>query len=795
MDRKFRAGSNERFDVPDAQSIHDLADDGLRAAGRVLHTASEPGLTVGGVPFAPVAAVVYGFEVEENPLDNQQVLITPGVALCEEVVGGALSGGQISTPRAQRPLTIGGALVTKYVWARFVYVAGDSENRAFWQPSAVPEFEAVQLHDTRFVAEYQVAYTDGVTPPAAGAGWFLLAEVDYSGGTIAAVDIADRRVLLFEGQAAGTDNPATEWTVPEFDRSDDRSTIGSRSLFGWIMRIARRIAELGGRDWFAAPAYGENVRSASGAILVSADDTAGAHFNITTTPTMGAVEDFLTCGFSGDPRSAAQIVPGLSIRTFDVDTTAGAANLNIAGVFGPKRISLQGLGVLNRAAGGNALGASSGANGWRGVVRDLTFRASSLGDPILLLEGDLDDLVFIGCTFDAPAKVTNLIEINGAGRYTFVNCTFTGDNTPSTNLVNVQGTARVDFKDCRFGSATAGARRGIYIPAGTPIVCVYGCTFDTLSDGVESLVGTAIGALAGCTFTGIISNAVDVAGFYTQATFDGGAHYPGQVVGDTLRANGSVVYMDGDAFLTMNDGAGSLLTGGDGVGGVPDARFDNFYAVAGRYLFGDTSPAVTGLRFQSDGADRVALTKDATADATTAVLQAAGMHFGDSTVGAARMTKWQVPIAWGRLSYSSGDAPGAVDGFIATKNGITVLDAFNSTLTNLGTGNYHQWTVPAYPGGGFNASDVIVMAELTSLLTPAGAVAADGRQAYRFDCQVSGAAIGANLNLTPILIDTSGDQVGFRTVNPGVDWSFVNAVWTNYVIEWVVFAQPAAVTV
>ncbi|MCA9544217.1 MAG: right-handed parallel beta-helix repeat-containing protein, partial [Myxococcales bacterium] len=714
MDRKFRPGSNERLDVPDALSIHDLADDGLRAAGRVLHTASEPGLTLSG---APVAAIVYGFEVVDNPLDPSQVLITPGVALCEEVVDGNLSGGQISTPRGQRPETLGLPLGTKWIWARFVYTAGDAQNRAFWQPSAVPEFEAIQLHNTRFVAEYQIANTNAAAPPAANAGWFLLATVDFSGGVVAPGLIYDQRTLLFEGQADGLNNPATGWNIPEFDRSDDRSNVGSRSLFGFVMRALRRIIEVSGRKWYDAPAYGENVRSASGAILVS--DAAGqtAHFNITATPTVADIEDALTVAFSGaDPRNAVRFVSSfVAPPSFAIDTTAAGANLNNVALGSARRVTIDGQATIDRTAGSNAIGITSGAYGWKAVVRGLTFRVSTLVGPALELGSDGDDLIFMGCTFDAPAKVTNLIEIDSAGRYTFIDCDFTGDNTPSTTLVSIRGTAQVRFIGCRFGSSTAGARRGVYVPAGTPSVTVEGCTFDTLSDGVVSLVGSAIRTVDGCTFTGLIGDAVDVAGFFTQATFDGGSQNSGQVVGDSLRANGGVAYMgDGGAFITMSDSADAVLTGFDGVANVPDARFDNFYAVAGRYLFGDTQPAVTGLRFQSDGLDRVALTKDASADATTAILQAAGMHFGTSAVGAARMTKWQIPIAWGRLSYSSGDAPGAVDGFIATKNGITTLDAFNTTLTFLGTDNYHQWTVPAYPGGGFNADDVIVMADLTS---------------------------------------------------------------------------------
>lgn len=781
MDRKFRPGSNERLDVPDALSIHDLADAGFRAAGRVLHTASEPGLTLSGA-FAPVAAIVYGFEVADNPLDNQQVLITPGVALCEEVVDGNLSGGQISTPRGQRAVTLGGALGTKWVWARFVYVDGDAQNRAFWQPSAVPEFEAIQLHNTRFVAEYQVDYTSAAAPPAANAGWFLLATVDYSGGVVAPGLIYDQRTLLFEGQADGNNNPATGWNIPDFDRSDDRSNVGSRSLFGFVMRALRRIIDLGGRKWYEAPAYGENVRSASTAITVSNNADNAPHFDITDLPSIATVQAVMRAVPTGatDGRRAIRFVPGIFGNTeFTVDTTLASADIGSA-----DRILVDGQALFDRGTGALPIFATS-ATGRRGVIRDLTLRASTLGDPVLSLGSDDDDVIFIGCTFDAPAKVTNLIEIDSAGRYTFIDCDFTGDNTPSTTLASIRGTAQVRFIGCRFGSSTAGARRGVYVPAGTPSVTVEGCTFDTLSDGVVSLVGSAIRTVDGCTFTGLIGDAVDVAGFFTQATFDGGSQHSGQVVGDSLRANGGVAYMgDGLAFLSMSDSADAVLTGFDGVANVPDARFDNFYAVAGRYLFGDTQPAVTGDRLvklaagAGGGADpeRFAFLNAASLNTPTLPLHARRLILGDDAADLRAVLSANVAVkAWGICRYTNG-APDtqAGGGWRYDEGALTVT----YTSFNPGSGAQQKWQVS---GLGLANDQYAVIVSVSMEPAAESAIYYNGAAGGYSMTAVAYNKNAAGFDLAPVLRDYAGRVT--------LDDGNLNANVDSYDINFIVIAH------
>ena len=694
MRQKFNPADNLRLDVPDARSVHDLADDGLRSAGAVVHSAGEPGLTISGLPFAPVAAVVHGFDVAENALNDQQVLVTPGVAFCEELVDGVLQQGQISTSGAQRPLTIGGALVTKYIWARFVYVDGVSANRAFWRPSAVPEVEEVALHNTRRVADFQLDYTDASSPPAANAGWFLTAEVDYSAGAIFAADIADRRVLLLEGQAAGTANPATTWTIPNFDRAADRSTVGSRSLFGWVMRIMRRVLELGGRSWYEGPAYGETVRSASGAILVSDQGFEAPHFAIDPFPLVADVEAALNTTMAPDNRAATRFVSSIggAEPVFSVDTGASSAALGVAW-----RVLIDGNATFRRTAGANPLGATAGATGWKGSVSGLTFRASTIGSPILDFASSDDDVTFVGCTFDAPAKVTDLVAINSAGRYTFINCTFTGDNTPSTTLISISGTAEVLFSGCRFGTAALGAQRGIYIPAGTPKVRVEASVFDTLVDGVKSLVGPAVYSLTGCTFTGIVSNATDIAGFLAQPTFEGGAHHGGQVIGDTLRANSGFIYMqDALGYLSMTDGATALFTGADGAGGVPDLAFDNVWSNAGRYLFGNTSPALTGDRLEKVAAgggapERFAFLDVASPTGPTLPVHARRVILGDdATDTRAVLSAHIAPKAWGLCRYTNGTPDTqAGGGWRYDEVALTVT----YTNFNPGAGAQHKWQV------------------------------------------------------------------------------------------------------
>jgi hypothetical protein len=447
MDRKLRFVPNERLDVPDATAIHDLVDATFRAVGRI-EAEPGPGLTLSGT-YDPPGVVVSGWTVRVNPSNDQQVLITPGTAYCKQLVDGAPVFGQLTAPSANElTYTLTAPLQAYGLWIRFDYVAADTENRAMWNLASSPPSEVIQPVLTRVQAQVLVSKSSTASPPDAN-GWFKIADVDYTAGLITASDIVDRRALFVEGQASGTANPATTWDIPDFNRGTSRGTIGGRSVFGAIMRIFRRLIEVSGRaEWFAAPTYGENIRSAS-AQLTGGDATEAPHVTISATPTPAALGDFLSGANQPDQRNGVNLIPSLLglNQGYAVDCTSASVTLTAS-----KRMHVTAAAQISRTAGTLPLMVTSG---YDGIITGIDLRESSAtGDPVLKLNSANDDIIFDNCSFTAASNGQGiLVEVAAAGRYTFRNCRFEGANASTTEHVRITGSANVTFDGCTFGPA------------------------------------------------------------------------------------------------------------------------------------------------------------------------------------------------------------------------------------------------------------------------------------------------------------------------------------------------------
>lgn len=516
MQKRLKWANNERLDVPDADAIHELVDGDLRAAGRVLGRGTAQGLTKsGGGSWVVDGVVISGWTCAHNPGDNQQVLITPGVALCaERSAAGVLSYGQVTTPSsAQKVLVIGGALVTKGVWVRFNYLSGDSDNRTRWRPDLSPEKEEVFVHETRWVSDVQIAATDDpAVPPAAGFGWFLISEVDYGTGAIDATKIADRRTLLFEGKGAGTANPATTWDLPDIDGGSSRGTVGANDLHGFAMRVLRKLRDTSGLDkWHYPPNFGETVRSASAAVTTGsqAGGTGGdVHHALTNTLADRPVE---LSNLLNNPIKESEVLGVLERHRADVQFLLDQTNAREILLLDTTAQGIQGDGTthrrrmrgpvrLTRSVGTNPILTS---NGLVARLERMEFRSELSNNPSILLDNAADDVEFVDCDFTTSVNPNPLVNITSTGRYTFRNCRFVA-GAASAGHVSISAACEVRFIECRFQDGLT----GVGIGADPKSFVMVGCHFDGAGNMTQALAGafSAQTSAIGCTVENMVAN-------------------------------------------------------------------------------------------------------------------------------------------------------------------------------------------------------------------------------------------------------------------------------------------------
>lgn len=799
MDRKLKFASNERLDLPDATAIHDLVDATFRATGRI---AGEPGPGLADTlgTYDPPGVVVSGWTVRVNPGDDQQVLITPGTAYCKQLVDGTATFGQLTAPSTtELTYTLSAPLQVYGLWVRFDYAAAITENRAFWNLATSPPSETIQPVTTRIQALALISKSSTSAAPDAN-GWFKIADVDYSAGFITAPDIVDRRALFGEGQASGTANPATTFDIPDFNRGTSRGTIGSRSVFGSIMRILRRLMEVSGRtQWFAAPTYGENIRSAS-SMLTGGGSTEVPHVTISATPTTTEMGDFLSGDNQPDQRNGVALIPGLTglNASYAVNCTSGSITLAAS-----KRMVVRGSATISRTAGTLPLVVTGGFDA---IISGVGFTESSaVGDPIVSLASANDDLTFDGCAFACNANAQGVIvDIAAAGRYVFRNCTFTATNASTTSLVRVVQAATATFINCTFSNGLF----AINIPdAGKgATITIIGGSFEDAGTVFRDEAGTANMSWVGVAVDGTVTADAAITGttaFGPEALDKSSRTYEKQIA-RSVWAQANELRMGNDAVPAIVTTAGTspgMLTGTKAAaGGRLDAMFEYIWSAGGRFIFDDLGSSVA-TRLQKSGNAVSLLDSASTDNAVSNFFHGLAMHFGALTNSRGRMGAQQVCIGWGEINYASGEAPTAFEALWHDKDGITNLQATGTASLNfVGSGNYHKWTVAAIPPTQGvtptgNLNNYAVVASLTSNVVGAGGFGHDasGVLSYRGSVMAT-VSTTSNVDLVPILVDDAGDQVGFRSVDPGGgDYAFTPAGVTAYTIKWVVFANPALV--
>ena len=453
MKRRLRFFENERLDLPDATAVHTLADSAFKDL---------LGSLVGSETDGP--RVLNGFQCRVNPTDNTQILVAPGAALVpERMPDNTVEWTQlmvVGPDEAIVDLSGFGVGVFLGIWVKFIYVEGESDNRAQWRPDLVPEREEVVLEDTRYINDWQVA----AAAQSPGTGWWRVSVVFWDGGLVGD-NINDRRLLLFEGDSAGGSNPSTAWTIPSFSRSDDRANQGTKTLFSWAMAVLKRIEEIGGRKWYKARVYRENLRNAASEILVGIDEDTDEAFHYTL-PGGGLdrlvqLETHLKgpniSGGAEDPRVTLRFVPaagGLGSRSVvTIDTTERAMTL----VAGDDMIrEIVGPVDLRRSAGTNAIIKTTQ---YRGHFRDVTFSAATATATLFWSASGADRLTFTDCVFDGTlvAGLSACFRATAGGaKIRFIRCSFILANGGTGDHVQLTGGVSTSFEDCTFTNGATG---------------------------------------------------------------------------------------------------------------------------------------------------------------------------------------------------------------------------------------------------------------------------------------------------------------------------------------------------
>lgn len=645
MKKKLNWSPNERVDVPDALAIHDLTDQARRDDTRGVLSQTSEG-----------PAVVRGFTCRVNPVDDTQVLITPGVALMRErLADGTVEEGQIVNLEGEDDavLDLTGRDQTTYgIWVRFLYRTGDSANRARWRPDLSPEREQVTIMETRQIGGLSVeARTD--TP---GDEWFQIASVVWDGGLVAG-DLTDARNLLFEGAPNGSGNPASSWSTADFSRSTDRSTNGVKSLRQFVSAVQRRLLELAGRPkWYTAPVWGENIRSAGPAVTVRPSDHDGdeqtAHLTLGTaaqnrvTLTLMMLAGNLNHRTSGDPRDEVVFLPMAGAASvIDVDCSAGG----IVPSGDTFRRRFRGGASLRRTAGNNDLiltPTSAAAHGFVASFDGLTFAADDGTGALMHIRNAADDLVFTNCTFDGTgtAEMTTLVKIAAGygARVTFINCRFLlGAGFGQTGVL-ISGEADVRFIG---GRITGAGSRAINVTASpTGVVSAIGTRFDGMATCIKASDNDGL-SFSGCLFAPT-TTLFDVPGMPAsggaEAYYNAGHAARGMLSGNWLESRSGTVFFSTtrDRTLTHTD---RTITGTGSDGDLVDFVGRYLRAVSGR-VYLDSGD----LRLSKASATVVELLDTAANDPVASMLRMWRLLLGPTTAtGLDQFNRNLLPKAWG----------------------------------------------------------------------------------------------------------------------------------------------------
>lgn len=271
MTRGVRWDTDQRVDLPDVLALQDLRLQDARRAYRHLLL---------GKDAQAGTRVIRGFKVEPEGPPSSRVVVNMDLGIdgqstflgAEARGGGKFERGALGGGKDANDNLEGSALATLDFApkANAVYTVkvrlvlntntGIADNRAFWNPGL--NIEQIRVTDTRFLPQWEIAFENHADPD-----WVTLADVNWTGGTISASDITDRRDFAIEGTPNPTATVAEQYThasqdaaTNDYARDDDRGdpTVGMAGIWETLRALARQVQDIKGAretdnrfDWFS----------------------------------------------------------------------------------------------------------------------------------------------------------------------------------------------------------------------------------------------------------------------------------------------------------------------------------------------------------------------------------------------------------------------------------------------------------------------------------------------------------------------------------------------------------------
>ncbi len=256
---KLKLYSNERVDLDDVDHISKSLVSELQRLLTDLVAGSQ-------------TRVLRGFGLAQ--LTATTASIDLGAAIAKSTDGITVATGQLlSEGEATKTLDFSALAADTYgVWVRFQFKSGEAANRIFWDP--VVGEETASSVETRELAEWSAT----VAKTSPGPEWWQAWEVVWDASDLATSTINDKRVFLFEGEAAA--GFGSDWGGGN-DRNADRVTYGVPTLERFMAATRQKLEELtgAGKDWWEASTQGVDDAVAkagdtmSGDLLPSTDGT------------------------------------------------------------------------------------------------------------------------------------------------------------------------------------------------------------------------------------------------------------------------------------------------------------------------------------------------------------------------------------------------------------------------------------------------------------------------------------------------------------------------------------------
>lgn len=247
---RLRVWPNERIDIDDFRfavgeddraNLHELTEEFMKESS-IVGSEDRTGY------------ILSGFAIS-NP-SAKQLQVTKGKAFLSQRLNGAVVRGVLTVEGdATKIVDLNTYPAGTYgVYIRFEEVAGDVQNRIFWDPTGDGS-EYADAKDTRYVAGWSLR----VEATSPGSEWLLIGEVAQ-----ATMTITDKRPFYFEGavDSSYSSGWSSDGDGQATDRNANRALYGVKDLHTFVRAMKQCLEDIKGRGlkrWWDRDIGGMNI--------------------------------------------------------------------------------------------------------------------------------------------------------------------------------------------------------------------------------------------------------------------------------------------------------------------------------------------------------------------------------------------------------------------------------------------------------------------------------------------------------------------------------------------------------